>query len=188
MLCFIFFSVFCHTFVRCSNATATVTLTVLFSFRCCWRRWVVEAMLVIVVLTGARAVVSTLAGGISGTTGAYADASGTNAGFKFPYDVAVDASGNVFVADSNNHRIRKITPGGGTQIGPVTLCALAAWTWTWQRRRERAGRFSHRRSPTSHSVFVFCRGSRYCFRALVFLLFLRCFVSLLRDSRMRQRR
>ncbi len=64
-------------------------------------------------------VVSTLAGASLD----FADASGTNAGFHRPTGVAVDASGNVFVADSFNNRIRKVTAGGGTWIGPVTLRA-----------------------------------------------------------------
>ncbi len=29
-----------------------------------------------------------------------------------PYGIAVDSSGNVFVADSNNDTVREITPGG----------------------------------------------------------------------------
>ncbi len=66
-----------------------------------------------VVLNGKRTVVSTLAGGVNGTQGVYVDASGTNAGFSLPYGVAVDASGNVFVADRNNQRIRKVTAGDG---------------------------------------------------------------------------
>ncbi|MFP5501732.1 MAG: NHL repeat-containing protein [Candidatus Sericytochromatia bacterium] len=54
-------------------------------------------------------VVTTLAG--SGSPG-FNDASGTNAQFRDPNGVAVDVNGNVYVADTGNHRIRKITPAG----------------------------------------------------------------------------
>ncbi len=82
-------------------------------------------------VNGERAVVSTLAGGANG---AYADGSGTNAGFSNPLGVAVDASGNVFVADRNNHRIRKATAASGMLLQEgcchvliclYSLCALA---------------------------------------------------------------
>ncbi len=84
-------------------------------------------MIVLVRLNGERTVVSTLAGGVSGTNGAYIDASGTNAGFNLPWGLAVDANGNVFVGDFNNQRIRKVTAAGGTRIGPNNLrvrCAI----------------------------------------------------------------
>jgi len=54
-------------------------------------------------------VVSTLAGnGFPGT----ADGSGPAAQFSSPYGVAVDGSGNVYVADTDNNTIRKVTPAG----------------------------------------------------------------------------
>jgi kumamolisin len=53
--------------------------------------------------------VSTLAG--SGTAGAL-DATGTSAEFKDPTGIAVDAAGNVYVADYGNNTVRKITPAG----------------------------------------------------------------------------
>ena len=70
-------------------------------------------------------LVSTLAGqaGVSGTN----DGVGNNARFAGGQDgigfgVAVDGAGNVFVADSNNQTIRKITPSGvvTTIAGSVT--------------------------------------------------------------------
>ena len=56
-------------------------------------------------------VVSTIAG--DGSSG-HIDCEGASASARFasPYDVAVDAAGNVLVADANNHCIRKITPAG----------------------------------------------------------------------------
>ncbi|MBO9154578.1 IPT/TIG domain-containing protein [Chitinophaga sp. GCM10012297] len=53
--------------------------------------------------------VSTLAGG---NGAGYADGAGAAAKFNQPLDVAVDAAGNVYVADNLNHRIRKVTPDG----------------------------------------------------------------------------
>jgi sugar lactone lactonase YvrE len=55
-------------------------------------------------------VVSTFAGtaGISGS----ADGRGAVARFSGPQAVATDSAGNVYVADTGNHAIRKVTPAG----------------------------------------------------------------------------
>jgi sugar lactone lactonase YvrE len=55
-------------------------------------------------------VVTTLAG-MAGVTGTV-DGSGSSARFNGPRSMAVDAAGNVYVADSTNCAIRKITPAG----------------------------------------------------------------------------
>ena len=54
--------------------------------------------------------VSTLAGH-AGSFGS-ADGTGSAASFKLPTGVAVDGSGNVYVADRNNATVRKVTPQG----------------------------------------------------------------------------
>jgi len=64
-------------------------------------------------------VVSTIAGlgGVAGST----DGAGTVALFNTPIGLAVDASGNLFVADTGNSTIRRVTPTGTV----TTLAGLA---------------------------------------------------------------
>jgi streptogramin lyase len=75
-------------------------------------------------------VVTTLAG--SGLAGS-ANGTGTAASFGTPTGVAVDTSGNVYVADYYYHMIRKITSGGvvtdlagGGGVGPGTSGSINA--------------------------------------------------------------
>jgi len=68
----------------------------------------------------AAGVETTLAG-LAGTPGTN-DGTGSAARFNLPYSVAVDSAGNVFVADSSNHTIRKVTPAGDvTTLGGLAL-------------------------------------------------------------------
>src|SRR5208337_2007128 len=67
----------------------------------------------------ATGAVSTLAG-TAGNFGS-ADGDSTNASFNGPQGLAVDNSGNLYVADTVNHTIRKVTPAGVV----TTLAGLA---------------------------------------------------------------
>jgi len=82
-----------------------------------------------------NSIITTVAGnGSYGHTGDGGPA--TNAGLGYPYDVAVDAAGNLFIADQFNNRIRKVdtngiittVAGGGTNYpgdgGPATNASL----------------------------------------------------------------
>lgn len=62
------------------------------------------------VFSGTNSTVSTLAGtvGVTGLT----DGTGVSAQFNTPSGIAVDGNGIVYVADSGNYTIRKITPEG----------------------------------------------------------------------------
>ncbi len=63
---------------------------------------------------GTNWVVSTIAGSV-GLSGSH---DGTNAGAEFsdPAGIAVDGSGNIFVADEANNAVREIIPSGGNWI------------------------------------------------------------------------
>jgi sugar lactone lactonase YvrE len=56
--------------------------------------------------------VTTLAGNGNSGFSDSTDGTGATAKFTYPNGVAVDSNGNVFVADTGNHKIRKITPSG----------------------------------------------------------------------------
>jgi sugar lactone lactonase YvrE len=87
-------------------------------------------------------VVTTLAG--SPNAPGSADGTGASARFQYPWGVAVDGAGNVYVADSLNDTVRKIAPGGavttlaGSPGNPGSTDGLGA-----------AARFNH---PSSLAV------------------------------------
>ncbi len=62
----------------------------------------------VMVLAGA----SPLKGDAPAATGGYKDGPASNAEFDRPAGIAFDEAGNLYIADSGNHRIRRISPGG----------------------------------------------------------------------------
>jgi hypothetical protein len=60
----------------------------------------------------AQTAISTLAGSSPAIAAGNVDATGTAARFSAPASVAVDAAGNIYVADASNHKIRKVTAAG----------------------------------------------------------------------------
>lgn len=93
--------------------------------------------------------IATFAGSDSGTSGSD-DGTASAARFNLPGDVAIDGAGTVYVADTYNHRIRKIAPNGDvtTLAGSGSQGFLDA-TGT-------AAQFAH-----PHSVVVDAAGNVY---------------------------
>ena len=83
--------------------------------------------------------VRTLAGPTSG--GGFADGSGADARFSAPRAIAADVSGNIYVADTGNHAIRKITAAGGVS----TIAGVP-------------GLAGHRDGPAGNALFRFPAG------------------------------
>lgn len=77
---------------------------------------------------GATHAVTTLAGGGSSigvqSPGDYVDAADSSARFDTPCGITIDGSGNLYVADTRNHRIRMIDPSAN-----VTTFAGAGPSW-----------------------------------------------------------
>jgi sugar lactone lactonase YvrE len=76
----------------------------------------------------AAGIISTVAGnGSTGCGGELGDGGpATSAGLCYPQDVAVDRSGSLYIADSNNQRIRKVTPAGIIS----TIAGNGGWGYT----------------------------------------------------------
>jgi sugar lactone lactonase YvrE len=71
---------------------------------------------------GTNWVVTTIAG--TAENGGSADGTNGSALFNFPYGITVDTSGNLYVADTYNHTIRKVAPVGTNWV-VSTLAGVA---------------------------------------------------------------
>ena len=77
--------------------------------------------------SGTNWVSSTIAG-LAGSHG-WADGTNSDARFYLPSGLAVDARGNIFVADTLNQAVRELTPVGTNWV--VTTIALDSPVWFW---------------------------------------------------------
>ncbi len=90
----------------------------------------------------ASGIITTVAGN---GTGGYSGDGGlaTNSQLNFPRSLALDTGGNLFIADSGNYVVRKVTPNGiittvagngtlvaGTASGPATAASIVPWGLT----------------------------------------------------------
>ena len=86
-----------------------------------WRGWYLLALLASFIgWADAQTLVSTYAG--SGIA-SFSNGAAANSGFDEPSGVAVDASGNVYVADFRNDALRLVSPSGA-------VTSLASWFWS----------------------------------------------------------
>jgi hypothetical protein len=91
------------------------------------------------VITTSGGVVTTLAGGKSSSAAGYTDGTGLNALFNYPRGITIDTSGNLYVADTMNLRIREWLSSASQSLLPALLVAIAPTSWQ-KLRSSRVGR------------------------------------------------
>ena len=122
---------------------------------------------------GTNWIVTTIAGTPS-FNGGSADGVNGSAQFHFPYGIAVDAGGNLYVADSQNNTIRKIAPVGtnwvtttlaGVADGTAATAAMArgparCFLSLWRRGGRRGRPLCGRHLERHHSRGLAARGAK----------------------------
>ena len=89
----------------------------------------------------AYGIITTIAG--TGTSGFSGDGGGaTSAELSYPDGVATDAAGNLYIADANNNRIRKLTP-----VAPKTPTAKPSPTATATKAPSKAPTSTNAKTP-----------------------------------------
>ena len=86
-------------------------------------------------ITVSTGIITTVAGvGASHTSGAVDNVAATETRLNFPRDIAVDANGNIYIADTHNNRVRKVTASTGIisafagtgSTAPIAVMDIAA--------------------------------------------------------------
>lgn len=98
-----------------SQATSTSFVTLVgMAFDSIGNLYLCESMHCRIRRVGTNGIVSTVAGNTTGFTGGYSGDGGvaTNAQLNTPMAIALDTSGNLFIADSGNNRVRKVDANG----------------------------------------------------------------------------
>jgi DNA-binding beta-propeller fold protein YncE len=103
-------------------------------------------------------VVTTVAGSGKG----YADGVGTAAHFNSPWGIVVDAHGTIFVADKDNHCLRKVAPADGT----VSTLAGKGQVKGWSNGSGESARFSWPRGLAldTDSQLIVADSGNHCIR------------------------
>jgi sugar lactone lactonase YvrE len=101
-------------------------------------------------------VVTTFAGQLSGANGS-ANGLGTAASFSVPQGIAIDAAGNLYVADTGNQIIRRITAGGlvSTLAGTAGVAGYVNSTGAGAQFRSPLGVAVDRAGPGGAAVNVY---------------------------------